>query len=773
MERGYKVVWISALCFQLVMPKMPSIFDFNSDVLLTIADTLGEGISVTNVLGKTLREGFKIHAAVTGNNPFAKLNGALDDNFSQSVKNTYAQHTQEDAYVRVSTDLCEQEKNFLEKRLSRAYNAFQALCSEYGISTDNLTSSNMPRVAICASGGGCRAMLVTAAFYDALEGIVNTSEENFLDVVLYAAALSGSTWATVMRSFGLSSNRCFNAYQKYLQFTPDVLNKQTKKNHARLALPTPDKEMKLSSDNKDLVVSNQVSVGSKLTLSECLNFANHLDPAKAYLLPRSQPDPDNNLYNEMSYIQQNIMRKFYGNQDINAMTPYGAFLSHILAAPFDDPNLNKMDDPKGPNRGYPQPRQRIFFSQAAEYLEENNCGNFPLPLCSAVAPRKQDNFIRKTLGFFTKQEAQEAFVWFEFSPYEVGAVYDRGLHGAFVPTWGFGRDYYKVPHYKIIEKRGVEYIEYDGITQRGRSVGATARSRVLIPHSAIEHIKERNGYVLSSNKNGENSPVASFSYVSEYPVGDFLATFGSAFAVSPADIVRIMGIAAPTGNYPYFTQVMKAMGQAFQFIPVGSRVSQSYNNFRLFPFTTSNFLQVVEGAPCKDKNVVLVDAGLAYNIPFPLVLRPQRKVDVIIALDASAPVYTIDKNGNKKVDALVGAQEWAARNNIPFPQVVNSSEYRKIITAGDDGRSPSNIFIFEGTGQTPTIIYIPFLDNPANKDSGFSVSQCMSGECNTFNFGYKPETIKKIRKHMHNTIHQGDTVNRMLQAIANKIGARE
>lgn len=772
MERQNRVILISAFCFYTVMPSVSSVFDLAKSFLSTAVDTLGEGISLTSAFDATLRQGFKIHSSITGHNSFAKLNGDLGGDFKPALQQAYTKHTQQDAQIRVSAELCDQEKNFVEQRIVLAHDSFQALCNDYGVSADQLSSSNMPRVALCASGGGCRAMLATAGFFDALESTTNTSGAKLLDLALYVAVLSGSTWATIPRSFGLAQKKCFDTYEKYVQFTPDVLSKTARQNHTQLPALTgaTSQELVVTPDSQAIVVRKDASVSSSLSLTECINFSKRLDPAKSYLLPHSGPKPsDDNKYDEMSYIQNNIMLKFYADQNITAMSPYGAFLSHMLGAPFDDPGLNNMEN--SDSDYYPQPRQRLFLSQAADYLEENNCKNFPLPLASAISPRRQKTFLAKMVKALTSQQVEEDFLWFEFSPYEVGTIY-KGSRGAFVPTWAFGRKFYKVPQYETVPEHKIVKKKFGSITQRGGSASqSNTGGGVTEQYSVMEYVKKQKGIILSSNKDG--SPVAPYTYVSEYPVGDLLATWGSAFAVSPADIVRIMGVGNYSQSHPYFTRIMKAMSQALQFTPVGSAVSGAYNNFRLFPFTTFNFLKLLEDSPCKDTDLVLVDAGLECNIPWPLALHPERKIDVVIALDASAPVYTVDKNGNKKVDTLVGAQQWAARNNISFPEIVKDGQYQKIMQTDSSGRSPQDIFIFEGKGIAPTIIYVPFLDNPANQGSAFKVSQCMQGECSTFNFGYKKETIESIRKHIYNTLHTGDNIKKILQAIADKIGSRD
>ena len=48
------------------------------------------------------------------------------------------------------------------------------------------------------------------------------------------------------------------------------------------------------------------------------------------------------------------------------------------------------------------------------------------------------------------------------------------------------------------------------------------------------------------------------------------------------------------------------------------------------------FVRIYEPLDVKSKKIHVVDSGLTYNLPFPLILRPQRGVDLIISFDFSA-----------------------------------------------------------------------------------------------------------------------------------------
>jgi phospholipase A2 len=90
-----------------------------------------------------------------------------------------------DAEVRISKDLCEQEKRFLRQR--RKHTA-KALAKYLDIPESEIHPDDVPTVAMCGSGGGLRALVAGAASY------LSAHETGLFDVVTYSAGVSGSCW---------------------------------------------------------------------------------------------------------------------------------------------------------------------------------------------------------------------------------------------------------------------------------------------------------------------------------------------------------------------------------------------------------------------------------------------------------------------------------------------------------------------------------------------------------------------------------------------------
>ncbi|CAB1323867.1 unnamed protein product, partial [Coregonus sp. 'balchen'] len=67
----------------------------------------------------------------------------------------------------------------------------------------------------------------------------------------------------------------------------------------------------------------------------------------------------------------------------------------------------------------------------------------------------------------------------------------------------------------------------------------------------------------------------------------------------------------------------------------------------------------------KSKKIHIVDSGLTYNLPYPLILRPQRGVDLIISFDFSAR----PSDSSPPFKELLLAEKWARMNKLPFPKI--------------------------------------------------------------------------------------------------------
>ncbi|KAJ0065483.1 hypothetical protein NL108_012445, partial [Boleophthalmus pectinirostris] len=77
------------------------------------------------------------------------------------------------------------------------------------------------------------------------------------------------------------------------------------------------------------------------------------------------------------------------------------------------------------------------------------------------------------------------------------------------------------------------------------------------------------------------------------------------------------------------------------------------------------FDRINEPLDVKSKKIHVVDSGLTYNLPYPLILRPQRTVDLIISFDFSAR----PSDSSPPFKELLLAEKWARMNRLPFPKI--------------------------------------------------------------------------------------------------------
>jgi phospholipase A2 len=98
-----------------------------------------------------------------------------------------------DAKVRLSAELCDEEKEFLKKRREHTK---KALAKYLEIPEEEIHPDDVPVIASTGSGGGLRAMGAGAGYYQALH------ESGLYDCITYTAGVSGSCW---LQSIFLSS----------------------------------------------------------------------------------------------------------------------------------------------------------------------------------------------------------------------------------------------------------------------------------------------------------------------------------------------------------------------------------------------------------------------------------------------------------------------------------------------------------------------------------------------------------------------------------------
>jgi phospholipase A2 len=102
------------------------------------------------------------------------------------------------AYVRVSEELCDEEKDFLSKRKKHTR---AALADYLGILEDEIHPDDVPVIAMVGSGGGLRALVAGTG------SMMATNDDGLFQCVTYTAGVSGSCWLQALYHSSLGGRR--------------------------------------------------------------------------------------------------------------------------------------------------------------------------------------------------------------------------------------------------------------------------------------------------------------------------------------------------------------------------------------------------------------------------------------------------------------------------------------------------------------------------------------------------------------------------------------
>ncbi|CAE6517944.1 unnamed protein product [Rhizoctonia solani] len=247
-----------------------------------------------------------------------------------------------------------------------------AFAELFGIPIHEIDERDLPIVAIAGSGGGFRAMVNTSG---ALKGAQDTG---ILGCTSYISGISGSCWALAMMYSGVAGSPSPNEVQE----------------HIRSRIQTPY----LDISNFDIIIT---------------------PPFNKYLL---------------SGLLHKATAPGWGNVSLTDI--YGTLLSARLFVPDD---IKKLDI------------RCLSLHQFRRFVDD---GSYPMPIMTAVSrhlrqelesreieAKKQE---RRSYGPIRRLrlrreaealEAQARWLWFEWSPYEVGC----DELGAWIPSWALGR----------------------------------------------------------------------------------------------------------------------------------------------------------------------------------------------------------------------------------------------------------------------------------------------------------------------------------------------
>jgi len=279
----------------------------------------------------------------------------------------------------------------------------------------------------------------------------------------------------------------------------------------------------------------------------------------------------------------------------------------------------------------------------------------------------------------------------------------------------------------ILENRWYEFTPYEiGASWLGKSPAGVSRpTGMYIP-----------SWALGRNFSGGNST----NRVCEQPLALNLAIFGSAFALN-------VGRA--------YSELSKNKGSILEWLSKPLLLVDEQRQITAAAYKNFTF-----GMPTSEiaaqENMQMVDAGLAFNLPYPPVSGEygNRKADILIFVDASAD------QENKKGNALIKAAQYAQSHALPFPDL-NTDERNpedenlaRLPYAPFRDRIDTAFRIFMSDNKdAPLVIYIRFAKDARDRETPADfVETCFQNHCNTLNFVYPVSTARTVINMMKNNV---------------------
>ncbi|KAK3087155.1 hypothetical protein FSP39_002429 [Pinctada imbricata] len=210
-----------------------------------------------------------------------------------------------------------------------------------------------------------------------------------------------------------------------------------------------------------------------------------------------------------------------------------------------------------------------------------------------------------------------------------------------------------------------------------------------------------------------------------------------------------------------------SMNKVYPFSPFTSFSQEEISN--RFSFGSAHqFKGIFDMYPTTMKKLYVVDGGLTFNSPYPLLLRPQRQVDIILSFDFSAR----PSDSSPPFKEILLAKEWAKLNNVPFPPIdprVFDREGMKecyVFEDPDDPRCPTvlHFVLVNITFREEVLPGRPRTTTEEKEFADFDIFDDPDKPYSTFNFKYSKLAFDRLTKLMEfNTLMFKDLILRKIK----------
>ncbi|XP_042560281.1 cytosolic phospholipase A2 zeta-like [Clupea harengus] len=338
-------------------------------------------------------------------------------------------------------------------------------------------------------------------------------------------------------------------------------------------------------------------------------------------------------------------------------------------------------------------------------------GQNPLPIYTAV------NMKTCLKGGLKETE------WCEFTPYEVGLL----KYGAFVPTEDFGSEYFQGKQIKKLPETRLSFLI--GIWSSAFSVSFTQLWSFVTGHTP-----------------------------SWNPIRETITDIETDTDPSTLDTLLIKPATMTSKVITEFFSSRPIVSQVYNFMH-GLSLHWDYNKKSSFtdekdthPDAFPN--QLTPGDPILD----LVDSGLACNLGFPPLLRPHRRMDLILSLNCSWD--------SDQFMVLKQTQQHCTDHRIPFPDI----DFSRV---GKEAMKEVYVFEDEKNPKAPIVVHFPLANltfrefkSPGVKREG--KDELKQGDLDvsskdspyrTRNMAYQPEDFQKLMDlTCYNVLNNRDTL---------------
>uniref|UniRef100_A0A3B3RX43 Phospholipase A2 n=1 Tax=Paramormyrops kingsleyae TaxID=1676925 RepID=A0A3B3RX43_9TELE len=325
--------------------------------------------------------------------------------------------------------------------------------------------------------------------------------------------------------------------------------------------------------------------------------------------------------------------------------------------------------------------------------------------------------------------------WVEFSPYEIGMP----KYGTFMTPDLFGSKFFTGSVVKRFEESPLHFLmgkRHGGSCRIGRDAERVA--------SLSTFSNSRWGHGVPRSSGGSSS----WNWAQR-----MLARIGN------ASIFRSRG--CRTGRVHNFMQGLKLSHTVQSSTPKESAPEmKKATKVR----DHNEFNSIHEPLDLTSKKIHVVDSGLSFNLPYPLILRPERGVDLIISFDYSER----ESDSTSPFEELLLAEKWAHLNKLPFP---------KIDPTVFEGEGLKECYVFkpeDGQRNCPTIIHfvlaninfrnfkspgVPRENGEEKQFADFKIFDDPKNTYSTFNFHYSNEAFARLHDLMEfNTLNNIEVI---------------